>query len=338
MDRLRGSLLLRLLALATLLGIVAALAFGYLGWIHPAFDSFSHLRIHLATGLLVCGVPLLALLRYWPETVCALLVGTMSIVQTVGVPMTGHAFERGAIHGGTYRLIQLNLRYDNPTPHEVFSMIGREKPDIVTLNEVSAYWIDKLAALKAAYPHQIICPPPAFIGGSAILSRRPFAHGFTPECGDRGSLAHAILDINGNTLEVAALHLGWPWPFAQPWQLPRMEPLLAQVGDTAIVAGDLNAVPWSQTARRVERASGTEMLRGIGPTYLDRRFPAWLRTSAGLPIDHLMVKGGVIPTGVRRLDAVGSDHLPLLLEFMLLPQQQRATVLQAQIRQSADRQ
>ena len=56
----------------------------------------------------------------------------------------------------------------------------------------------------------------------------------------------------------------------------RPQPLLAEIGSTAIVAGDLNAVPWSQTAQRVERASGTEILRGVGPTYLDRRFPAWM--------------------------------------------------------------
>lgn len=333
MDRLRGSIILRLLAVTTLLGIAAALAFGYLGWIHFAFDSFSHLRIHLAAGLLVCGVPLLAFLRYWPETIFAVLFGATAIVQTVG--LSGQAMHVNAAAAGhdssVYRLIQLNLRYDNPTPNEVFSMIGREKPDIVTLNEVSAYWVEKLAVLKGAYPYQLICPPPAYIGGSAILSRRPFADGFTPECGDRGSYGHVILDMNGRRLEVAAVHLGWPWPFAQPWQVPRMEPLLADIGDTAIVAGDLNAVPWSQTAQRVARASGTEILRGVGPTYLDRRLPAWMRPTMGLPIDHMMVKGGIVPVNVRKLEAVGSDHLPLLFEFMLLPQEQPAVVLQARL-------
>jgi endonuclease/exonuclease/phosphatase (EEP) superfamily protein YafD len=333
MDRLRGSIILRLLAVTTLLGIAAALAFGYLGWIHFAFDSFSHLRIHLAAGLLVCGVPLLVFLRYWPEAAFAALFGATAIIQTIG--LSGHAMNVNAASaepgGSLYRLVQLNLRYDNPRPNEVLSMIGREKPDVITLNEVSAYWIERLGVLKAAYPYQLICPPPAYIGGSAILSRRPFAADFEPDCGDRGSFGHVILDMNGRRLEVAAVHLGWPWPFSQQWQVPLMEPLLANVGSTAIVAGDLNAVPWSQTAQRVARASGTEMMRGIGPTYLDRRLPAWMRPSMGLPIDHVMVKGGVVPVNVRKLEAVGSDHLPLLFEFMLLPQEQPAAVLQASL-------
>src|SRR5690606_35461252 len=122
--------------------------------------------------------------------------------------------------------------------------------------------------------------------------------GFEPYCGDRGAFVHARLDIGGRVFDVAAVHLGWPWPFAQRWQLPNLTPLLGQIGDTAIVAGDLNAVPWSQTARRVSTDADARILRGIGPTWLDRRLPDWLRPLIGLPIDNLMVKGGVAPVGL----------------------------------------
>src|SRR5690606_37001389 len=118
---------------------------------------------------------------------------------------------------------------------------------VLTLNEVSASWRQKLVLLKAAYPHSIICPAPSHVGGVAILSRRPFAQGFEPYCADRGAFAHARLDIGGNILDVATLHLGWPWPFEQPWQLPHLTPFLGAVADTAIIAGDLNAVPWSRS-------------------------------------------------------------------------------------------
>jgi endonuclease/exonuclease/phosphatase (EEP) superfamily protein YafD len=333
MNYLRGSILLRLAALGTLLAISGALTFGYLGWLHPAFDSFSHFRIHLAAGLFVAGIPLLLLFRYWPEAIFAALFSVTTIVQTIGLPLPSQVSPVNASAtphaGAVYRLLHMNLRYDNPTPEAVFSLIGREKPDIITMNEVSAYWVEKLAILKAAYPYQLICPPPAYIGGTAIVSRRPFAEGFTPECGDRGSFGHVSLDMNGRTLEVASLHLGWPWPFEQPWQLPHVEPLLGAIDGTAIIAGDLNAVPWSQTAKRVTNASGTELLRGVGPTYLDRRFPAWMRPLIGLPIDNMMAKGGIVPVGLTRMEAVGSDHLPILFEFMLMPQEQPASVLHA---------
>ena len=62
----RGALALRLLALAAVSGLGAALTFGYFGRLHFAFDSFSHLRLHFA-GLLLLLVPVLAALRLRAE-------------------------------------------------------------------------------------------------------------------------------------------------------------------------------------------------------------------------------------------------------------------------------
>lgn len=323
---------LRLAAVGSLLLLAAALAFGYLGWLHPAFDSFSHFRIHLA-ALALLVVPLLLLARFWPEAIFALALGATAIIQTVGMaPAPGFpvASASTAEPGGTqarYRLLHANLRFDNPRPEATLSLIGQLRPDVVTLNEVSAHWRERLASLEAAYPYRMICERRGHIGGVVILSRRPFAHGTTPSCGDRGSFAHAVVDFGGRSVEIAALHLGWPWPFEQPWQVPRVEPLLAGLGDTAIIAGDLNAAPWSRTARSVEAAAGARLLRGIGPTWLDRRLPAWMRPLAGLPLDNVMVKGAVVPLSVATTAEGGSDHLPVLVEFSVLPQEKPATML-----------
>ena len=34
-----------------------------------------------------------------------------------------------------YRLLQFNLRFDNRTPEKLLSLIGRTKPDVITLQE-----------------------------------------------------------------------------------------------------------------------------------------------------------------------------------------------------------
>lgn len=328
----------RLAMLAALMAAAMVLAFGYLGWVHPAFDSFSHFRIHAAV-LLVALAPFLLVLRFWPEAIFAALLGLMAMLQTTGLPIAapgafpGVADGNMAHSGATYRLLHLNLRYDNAVPNEVLSLIGRIRPDVVTLNEVSAMWVEKLALLEAAYPYRLICPPPAPTGGVAILSKRPFAADFEPHCGDRGSFGHAGLDLGGTTVEVATLHLDWPWPFGQRAQLRRIEPLLAEMGDIAIIAGDFNATPWSQTARLVAAASGARLLRGIGPTWLDRRMPATLRPWIGLPIDNVLVKGGLPPLSYTTLDNVGSDHLPVLVEFTTLAPQRTLQVMQAALGQ-----
>ena len=318
---------MRLVVLAAVIGLAAALTFGYLGRLHPALDSFAHFRLHIAAALAVI-TPLLLLVRLWPEALFALVLSVASTVQTIGSPFAGESAAQAA-DGAVYRLLHMNLRYDNHTPEAALSLIGQMRPDVITLVEVSEAWRQKLALLEASYPHRMICPPPSPIGGGAILSRRPFSGGSEPLCGDRGSFAHAKLDIGGRTVDVATLHLGWPWPFEQPWQLPMIEPMLAGVGETAIIAGDLNAVPWSHTARRVASAADATLLRGIGPTWLHGALPGFFRPWIGLPIDNILTKGAVVARRAATTVPVGSDHLPVLLEFTLPVPEKQADILQA---------
>ncbi len=315
-------LLLRLAALATLAGAAAAIGFGYLGHVHAAFDSFSHFRIHLAAGVAAMALPLL-LLRFVPEAALAALLGTGVIAGTLYLP-SGDALvapaEAGVREGPVFRLVHLNLRYDNREPAEVLSMIGRERPDVVTLVEVSEHWRPWLDRIAAAYPHRLVCPEPSRVGAAAILSRRPFLG--DGDCHDGGAMATAALDVAGRRLDVAALHLGWPWPFSQPWQTYRMMPVLEAMAaeESVLLAADLNAVPWSNTARQLAGAGGLDIVRGIGPTWLTPRLPSALRPLVGLPIDNVMRRGAVDILAVRRLEAVGSDHLPLLVEFAFQPE------------------
>lgn len=319
----------RLATLAVVAGLGAALTFGYLGQLHPAFDSFSHLRLHLCALLLVLA-PLLAALRLRVEAVFALLLGLAAPIQTVAVlEMAGGTEAQDTGGAATWRLLHLNLRYDNPTPEAVLSLIGQARPDVMTLTEVSDLWVGKLALIEAAYPYRLICPQPTFIGGVAILSRRPFSGGIEPYCGNRGAFAHAAIDLGGERVDVAALHMGWPWPFEQPWQIPRLAPLLARLDGTAVVAGDLNAVPWSHAARRLAAAAGARILPGIGPTWLHRRLPQALLRWIGLPLDNVMAKGGIVPGRLETLGHVGSDHLPVLLEFSLRQREMEAETLKA---------
>src|SRR5690606_38352276 len=124
-----------------------------------------------------------------------------------------------------YRLMQINLRFDNPDPGKVLSLIGRVRPDVVTLNEVSEMWSEKLALLASAYPHSIVCTMENHAGGVAILSVRPFAQGTEGQCFDGGTFATAAVNLGGRFIEIGALHLHWPWPFDQSTQIENVTPL-----------------------------------------------------------------------------------------------------------------
>lgn len=320
------------LALLAVAGLSLLIVLGFFGAAHPAFDSFSHFRIHFAAALVAPGL-LLAVVARGRER----RVGLLSVVfagavtaATLGTPLGGPVAPAAAGPGelARYRLLHLNLRFDNDDQAAFLSLLGSEQPDVVTLVEVSDAWAERLALTEAAYPHRLICRRGIHIGGAAILSKRPFA-GEAPRCVDRGSMAVATVDFGGSHVDVAALHLGWPWPFEDRRQMPALEPALAALAPRAIVGTDLNSVWWSARARRIMTLGGLSLAARGGPSWLHRRLPAALRPLIGLPIDHILAKGGVITLGLRRGADVGSDHLPMILDFALLPETQAPSVMTA---------
>lgn len=314
----------QLLIQLALIVVAVPLMLGFFGAYHPALDSFSHFRAHLAVLLAIFSLPLL----FTPsrlEAIAALVfaLGAFSTTSTAlslpGLSPVQAGLMTRADDRATYRLLQMNLRYDNATPEKVLSLIGRTMPDVITLDEVSAMWKAKFDLLVNAYPHRIICPYPNGVFGVAILSRRPFSAGSAPRCNSRGAMAVAKVDFGGATVDVAAIHLGWPWPFEQRWQVGEMSSHLEQLGDTALVAGDCNATPWSATVGAVARAGGLTLMPSVGPTWQYMRLPDFLRF-AGLPIDQVFSKGAVLIHSAARLEDTGSDHLPVMVEFSLRPE------------------
>lgn len=315
-----GSTWIRLAALALPVAVSAPLVAGFLGAWHPAFDALAHLRAHLAVVTALSALPALVL-GYRKEAAAAIVLGAAAFATASSgaiLPGPGEveaAFGLKAEDGAVYRLLQLNLRFDNRTPEKVLSMIGRTQPDVVTLEEVSERWNEQLARISAAYPHRVACAGASTVGTVAILSRRPFAA--VGACRPTGDLATAEIDLGGRTITVATVHLAWPWPSGQSAQIDSLAASLAGLGSPALLAGDLNATPWSHAAARVAQAGGLMHVGGSTPTWLHRRLPASLRRWIGLPIDHVFAKGAVAVHSVRILDDVGSDHAPVLVEFSL---------------------
>ena len=258
--------------------ISVPLALGFFGDWHPAFDSLAHFRAHLAVSMAVVVLPLLfSRFRLPAATALAFALAAFSTTSNAlaiaGMGPVQAGFDPKADDRAIYRLLQMNLRFDNDTPEKVLSLIGRTRPDVITLNEVSNAWKGKLDLLASAYPHRIVCPFPNRVFGVAILSRRPFAAGTEPQCYSRGALAIATVDFGGDAVDVAAIHLAWPWPFEQQWQIGTMAEPLGRLGETAIMAGDCNAVPWSAAVRRVAELGGLRPIPSIGPTWLYIKLP-----------------------------------------------------------------
>lgn len=297
-----------------LVGVSLPLVAGYLGRMHPALDSFGHFRAHLGVALAVVGI-IAVVARARIEGIVALMLGLGSVGTTIDWPWLqppGPALEAGEPR---YRLLQMNLRFDNAEMNAVLSLVARTAPDVVTFEEVSAAWEEKLVLLSSAYPYRIVCPRTDVVGSVAILSKRPFTPDRTPECFGDGALAIARVDFGGRGVDIAALHLFWPWPNGQSGQLTRLAEPLATLGTKAVLGGDFNATSWSNAVGRVETAGVLKRVPGSGRTWLHRRLPNALRRIVGLPIDHVMANEGIRPISLEALGHAGSDHLPLLLTF-----------------------
>jgi endonuclease/exonuclease/phosphatase (EEP) superfamily protein YafD len=298
------------------------LVFGFFGWLHHSLDLFSHFRWHLAVLLAAAGLFAVSA-RAWSVGIVSLAMAIAALATTQGIggaPFSGPQRASFRTADGTqavYRLLQLNLRYDNPTPEKVLSLIGRTHPDIVTLAEVSPMWAGKLKLIEAAYPDQLICASDIGIGGGAILSSRPMSG---ERCFDRGTFATAAVNLNGRPVHAVALHLGWPWPSDQWWQIRNLAAPMAMIRSPAIVAGDFNAVSWSAAVTDMAKAGGLDIVDPIGASWFYRKAPEWLRPWLGLEIDHVMVKGGIVVHSARIMEDVGSDHAPVLIEFSLPPE------------------
>ncbi|GHC69202.1 endonuclease/exonuclease/phosphatase family protein [Limoniibacter endophyticus] len=310
---------LRNLCLLAIIALCIPLIAGFFGRVHPAFDSLAHFRAHLAALIALCSLPLV-LGSMWHHAALGLSLALASFLtlvplQTLLQNPSRDAHASLSESGPLYRLLQLNLRFDNPDPTRVLSLIGRENPDIIIFQEVSEQVSMLPERLKHLYSHQIKCPDISAVGSVAILSRRPFLT--QPLCEKSGRLAIVTVDLNGQPVQVAGVHLGWPWPFEQPEEVASLEPVFAALADDALVAGDFNAAGWSNTVRRIALAGGLTRGSHTSPTWLHHSLPKVLRPIVGLPLDHALSKGAVQIVNIRSGEDAGSDHTPLLIDFAI---------------------
>ncbi|MCA9792481.1 MAG: endonuclease/exonuclease/phosphatase family protein, partial [Candidatus Eremiobacteraeota bacterium] len=84
-------------------------------------------------------------------------------------------------------------------------------------------------------------------------------------------------------------------------------------GSPLILAGDLNATSWSPPLHRLEKAGLVNSRRGFGVLTTWPTHPLFLR----IPIDQVLVSPTIGVADCRVGPDLGSDHLPLVVDFTL---------------------
>ena len=286
-----------------------------------AFDLFSHFRLQYA--VLAATLSIAALLaRAYPS---AAVLAVLALVHGWAVKdlWLGPALApaSAAAGGEPLRVVSANVLDSNPTPGKVLDFVRGSDADLVVLVDAkSERWRGVLAALGDLYPHRA---PDSWREGAPVilLSRRPVPVETVVRPAAAGAdrpYVVARVAAPGATPLVVGVHPASPKPTEaedsreRNYQLDHIGATVEGVAGPVIVAGDFNATPWSPHLRDLLAATGlrdTGAGRGWLPTWPVRLGPA------GIPIDHVLVRGEVAVAGLRRGPDVGSDHYPLIADL-----------------------
>jgi endonuclease/exonuclease/phosphatase (EEP) superfamily protein YafD len=206
----------------------------------------------------------------------------------------------------------------NRDTQPVLAYVRSRDPDVLIFLEVDAVWAKALEGLADRWPHAI-AQPRGDNFGIALRAKQPPREQRVVEFGDAGvpSIVATFADPAGD-YTVVATH---PVPPKTPAyardrdaQFRAIAEFVAASPLPCIVAGDLNATPWSAAFRNLVATSGlrdSALGRGVQGTW-NARF--W---APRIPIDHVLVPPG---TEILRRAVgpdVGSDHFPVEAEIRL---------------------
>lgn len=285
-------------ALTTPLSAALVDADGTLPWLIDLAANWQWLYLALA---IVCSAALLVTggrpLHIVPAAGAVLIVFCWPLANE-------HATSGSPAGEKTLTVISANLNIDNTDVAALKAWASKQNADIVVVQEVTP----ETAALLAEwveYPHRRITASfDPF--GLAILSRHPITDIESLDDGNQPLHYRALLDWNGRSLAVAAIHPMPPISAEYHQQRARLleqeARWLAHTGLPSLLVGDLNSTPWSSAMRHAHtnglgRATSTE--------------PSWPARLPLLPLDHVLANDSWTRVASGRGPDIGSDHRPV---------------------------
>lgn len=311
----KGQRALRVFLVLAAAGLALVTAFTLAARLWWAFDLFSHFRVQYVAAALCLGAVALAVRAYPSAAVLALVVLVHGFaIKDLWLGGTASA----AAGGDALRVVSLNVYSANRTPEKVLDFVRATDADLVVLIDAEgSRWKPVLRAMRKLYPHQA-----ARARRVMLFSRHPIRGQqiLRPAGGGRPFLV-AEIALGDETLVVAGVHPSSPSPI-EPAEsrrrnrvLEHLAEVVANVEHPVIVAGDFNTTPWSPHYWDLLARSGLRNAaegKGHLPTWPTSFWPV------RIPIDHVLIKGPLAATSVRRGPDVGSDHFPIVADLRLL--------------------
>lgn len=267
---------------------------GPFGW---ALDLFTHWQpLYALAWLLAC------LLGAWRDKRWLLGLPMMVLPWFTASPVAPH------VDGSPDLVVAIaNVNIRQRDPDALLAWLRRKPANLVVLTELSPDYATQLAARKyGGFAHHALHPlvsPP----GLGLLSDRPLRN-VRVLADELGALRMEVdLDIDGRPVRLVAAHPKPPMATRKYRARDRLLRALAADAATrpTIVAGDLNATPWSSALLATD-VRALKRTTGWAPTY-----PSEGGGMFGIGIDHVLVSSDFGGTGAERGPDIGSDHLPV---------------------------
>jgi endonuclease/exonuclease/phosphatase (EEP) superfamily protein YafD len=308
---------LNLLLMVAVGGLTLVTVFTLAARLWWGFDLFSHFRLQYVIVAVVLSGAALAI-RACPTAAVLAIIALMHGWAIKDLWWGGTA--SAALDGVPLRVVTANVRSQNRTPEKVLELVRGADADLVVLIDTRLNrWQRVLTALAAQYPYQA---PPTWRERPPVVlfSRHPILKERVARApGGRRPYLVAEVATGDQTLVVAGVHSSSPLPskdsYSRNREIDHIVELARDRGQPLIVAGDFNTTPWSPHFQDRLAAVGLRNAAD-GHGYVGT-WPTWF-WPALIPIDHILLKGPLAVTTIRRGPRIGSDHYPIIADLRLL--------------------
>lgn len=216
-----------------------------------------------------------------------------------------------------FSMVVSNVKMDNEKYSDYLHIIDKAKPDIILLTEVNDKWTEEIKELEKIYPYQIKYPLPNTYGISLYskFKLHDTEINFLVEK-DIPSIYTKVELASGNRVALHCIHPEPPKVGSDTYERDTEILLIGQriikENVPCVVIGDLNDVAWSYTSRLFQKRCqlmDPREGRGFYNTY--NVFVPLMR----YPLDHFFYSKDFRYIRLKKLEAFGSDHFPMMLRL-----------------------
>ena len=282
---------------------------------YPMVPLLAYTPLAAAGAAAVCVIALL-LRRRAPALVAAVLA--IALAAFVAPRALGGPSGAEGGDGPRLRVLTANLYQEPRAARSIVEVIRRERPDVVSLQEVTQ---EVAAALDAEGMRRLMPERLREVGrrgsATAVYARLPLERG-RAAAGEQVTAARLRMPA-GTPVELFAVHPMAPQSQRRTdaWQATmRALPPASPRGAVRILAGDFNATLDHAEFRRVLDRGYEDAADEVGHG-LRATWPSNRRIPPPVTIDHVLADERCGVRDLRVIDVPGSDHRAVLAELVL---------------------